>query len=126
MGKAMEANGWMKNDNNWLSDKNVCAWTGVACQGSAGDNRRLLDLNSKKITVLDLSYNGIIGAIPVELFIFESVEAIKLGNNALTGEIPDAIFKLNNLQVFSINDNNYRSISNRIWTTDITQDFVIG
>ena len=108
--KAMEANGWMKIDNNWLSDKTVCAWTGVECQGSAGDNRRLLDLNSKQITVLDLSDNGIAGAIPEELFIFESVEAIKLDNNALTGEIPDAIFKLNNLQVFSINDNNITGV----------------
>ncbi|KAI9330956.1 hypothetical protein BDR26DRAFT_870791 [Obelidium mucronatum] len=58
-----------------------------------------------EIIHLDLSYSGLVGYIPVELFGLTKLESLKLHENALEGPIPEEIGNLVNLKVLNLHSN---------------------
>ncbi|RCV26021.1 hypothetical protein SETIT_5G211700v2 [Setaria italica] len=59
----------------------------------------------KGLTVLDLSFNKLMGAIPGELAGLRSVEQLDLGHNRLVGDVPEGICHLPRLQNFTYSYN---------------------
>ena len=82
---ATDGENWNAN-KNWLSDKHVFEWHGVA----VGSNGR--------VTGLNLSENSLIGEIPPELGNLTSLRVLNLNLNGLQGEIPPELGNLGNLQ----------------------------
>ena len=80
-----DGSNWINNEN-WLSDKPLGEWYGVAI----GDNRR--------VTRLEFDYNRLGGEIPPELGNLANLEAFSSVNNHLTGELPPELGKLANLE----------------------------
>ena len=63
-------------DANWLSERPLGVWAGVATDGSGN------------VTRLDLSYNGLSGGLPSQLGYLANIEELDLGRNQLSGRIP--------------------------------------
>ncbi len=72
---------WKRNDN-WLTDRPLDAWHGVATD----DNGR--------ITELDLDFNGLSGPIPPEPGNLANLEVLYLGGNELSGCIPAGLMEI--------------------------------
>ena len=83
---------WVNNPN-WLSDKPLDEWHGVAAD--ARDRVFGLRLWSSQLN----------GEIPPELGNLSNLEALYLSNNRLSGEIPPELGSLSNLERLSLNGN---------------------
>lgn len=59
----------------------------------------------KKLTVLDLSYNKLVGPLPEELGHLNKLEQLDVAHNHLTGEIPQSICELPRLKNFTYSYN---------------------
>ena len=89
---------------NWSADTVITSWDGVTVSGTPGRVRGL-DLSDEgldgaipgdigdlyELTVLDLSDNSLTGDIPVELGWLYNLEEVSLSGNTLTGCIPVAL-----------------------------------
>ena len=70
---------------NWLSDRPIGEWYGVATDSDG------------RVTALDLRFNRLTGAIPAELGDLTNLRSLYLHNNQLTGPIPAELGDLTNL-----------------------------
>ena len=82
--QAAGGDSWTSNDN-WLSDDPIGTWYGV----TTDQNDRVVEL--------DLSDNGLKGAIPIELGNLPYLEMLYLSENRLSGPIPSELGALSNL-----------------------------
>ena len=83
---------WNTN-TNWKSDSPLAQWHGV----------RTDDLG--RVREIDLSENGLIGNIPVELGNLTNLKVFNLASNQLTGGIPVQLGNLTNLEVLKVSGN---------------------
>ena len=95
--------GWMKSDN-WVTDAPLDTWFGVEVDSEGN------------VTGLDLNRNRVIGEIPGEIGMLESLKILDLGNyvimgpdlwdrNRLTGEIPGEMGMLGALEQLILTGN---------------------
>ena len=82
--QAAGGDSWTSNDN-WLSDDPIGTWYGV----TTDQNDRVVEL--------DLSDNGLKGALPIELGNLPYLEMLYLSENRLSGPIPAELGALSNL-----------------------------
>ena len=84
-----------KSQNNWLSSKSFCVWSGLEC------NRFQTALEE-----VDLSNNNLEGTIPDEIAILQDLRSIFLRLNQISGTIPGtAMASLESLSVLYLNEN---------------------
>ena len=76
--------GWTRREN-WLTDAPLGNWSGVEVNGDG------------RVTKLDLSANGLAGAIPPELGNLSRLTHLDLNANQLTGPIPAQLGNLSQL-----------------------------
>ena len=89
---ATDGPNWV-NNTNWLSDEPLGEWHGVSV-GHAG-----------RVTVLDLSGNGLSGALPEELGSLPSLRKLYLHSNELSGQIPSELGSLTLLRELYLHSN---------------------
>ena len=106
-----------RSKTNWLSDRPLGEWHGVATdpngrvtslllfdnQLSGGIPSQLGNLSN--LQVLSLHSNGLSGSIPTSLGNLSNLQHLALGRNALTGSIPTSLGNLNNLQHLYLRSN---------------------
>ena len=86
---------WATGRNeNWLTDAPLSEWHGART-----------DRNGRVI-VLNLSVAGLIGEIPPELGALDLLGSLILDGNQLSGEVPQEVFDLPNVEVFDIWEGN--------------------
>jgi Leucine-rich repeat (LRR) protein len=83
---------WTKN-TNWMTYAAFDNWRGV----DTGANGR--------VTVLNLAYNGLSGAIPTQLGSLSNLTSLDLANNGLSGAIPTELGSLSNLTSLDLANN---------------------
>ncbi|WVZ14420.1 hypothetical protein V8G54_011986 [Vigna mungo] len=76
--------------------------------------------NSPAIERLDLSNNLIIGKLP-NISAFTSLKTLYLSNNQLTGEVPESIGLLHQLQCLQLRENNLGGDINELHLTNLSQ-----
>ena len=84
------------NNANWLSDKPIGEWHGVAADASG------------RATHLTLHDNRIAGEIPSDLGYLSSLEHLVLSSNQLVGELPPELGNLSNLTELDLDNNQLR------------------
>ncbi|XP_039157846.1 probable leucine-rich repeat receptor-like protein kinase At1g35710 [Eucalyptus grandis] len=96
-----------------------CAWPGVLCDASGSvDGIRLpygyqiggnfSNMNFSllpSLTLLNFSYNGLAGKIPLQICTLLRLTYLDLSSNSLIGKLPPCVQKLTRLQVLNIGDN---------------------
>ena len=82
---------WTRN-GNWLSESPLSSWYGVTFKDSL-------------VTGLDLSNNGLTGALPSEVGEFVDVVDLNLSGNELSGPLPGSIGDLERLETLDLGDN---------------------
>ena len=78
--------------HNWLSDRPLGEWFGVATLGG-------------RVTLVDLTLNGLKGEIPPELGNLSRLMTLRLGHNQLTGGIPAELARLSWLAGLDLQEN---------------------
>ena len=81
------------NNRNWLSDKPLAEWHGVATDSNG------------RVTDLDLSNNQLTGKIPTDLDQIRNLEILDLSGNDLSGEIPADLSRLSKLELLILTGN---------------------
>ena len=89
--QATDGENWTNNDN-WLSDRPLDEWHGVTTV-------------SDRVTYLDLSNNGLSGALPAGLGELAQLKSLWLGGNQLTGPIPPELSNLEHLTSLNLSNN---------------------
>ena len=79
---------------NWSVDTPIASWDGVSVSGTPG-----------RVRGLDLSDEGLDGAIPGELGDLYELTALDLSDNSLTGDIPEELGWLYNLEEVRLSGN---------------------
>ncbi|KDO42039.1 hypothetical protein CISIN_1g001988mg [Citrus sinensis] len=79
---------------NWTSNASICSWIGIIC-----------DVNSHKVTTLNLSSFNLQGTIPPEIANLSSLKSLDLSHNKLSSNIPSSIFTMSTLKVLYLMDN---------------------
>ena len=74
-----------RNSENWLTGAPMGDWYGVTTEGG-------------NVTVLDLTFNGLVGPIPPELGDLADARVLDLRSNAISGPIPPELGNLANLR----------------------------
>lgn len=92
--KATNGDNWTHNDN-WCSDKPITEWYGIDTFNREWG--RALSIN--------LTDNNLNGFIPEEIGLISNLEYLLLGNNKLTGKIPDSICQLIHLNIIDLDHN---------------------
>lgn len=69
----------------WLSGTDECSWYGVSCE-------------DEQVQSLQLDKNNLVGNIPPELSVLQSLYKLDLGNNCISGTLPPEIGNMSNLQ----------------------------
>ena len=117
--QATNGDSWISNDN-WLSEKPISDWYGVALDVDGRVSELVLNENQLRghippelgnlsnLTVLSLYSNQLSGTIPSELGNLSSLEVLALSANQLNGSIPPELSKLSDLQVLALWDNKLR------------------
>ena len=78
--------------HNWLSDRPLGEWFGVATLGG-------------RVTLVDLPLNGLKGKIPPDLGNLSRLMTLRLGHNQLTGGIPAELARLSWLAGLDLQEN---------------------
>ena len=105
------------NNRNWLSDRPLGEWHGVATDRDGRVTE--LDLSENELSgpilaelgslanlrALDLRFNQLSGPIPEELGGLSSLQSLGLRGNELSGPIPEELGGLSNLQSLALNGN---------------------
>ena len=81
-----------KNNTNWCSDKPIGEWYGIRCQNGL-------------VEVLNLTENGLLGMIPLEIGNLGNLRILSLSINQLSGEIPSSIGQLKELTTLYLENN---------------------
>lgn len=68
------------NQENWLSDESLCQWQGLDCDAF------------EVLRDLDLSKNNLVGEVPLQIAMLDTLHAIALRGNQLSGELNGLIF----------------------------------
>lgn len=84
--------GWHNNEN-WLSDKPLSQWYGVQTNESG------------RVNLIELSSNGLIGTLPIELGHLEFLEYLDLSDNGLRDTIPSSFGGLSRLETLNLSRN---------------------
>ena len=79
---------------NWSADTAIASWDGITVSGTPG-----------RVRELDLSGEGLNGAIPGELGDLYELTELDLSNNGLTGDIPEELGWLYNLEEVRLSGN---------------------
>jgi len=82
------------NDEKWMTSSSECEWFGVKCQGFAG-----------MVDEIDLSYNNLIGSMPLELGEMRGLKRLILTGNSFIGSMPKELVKLLDLNILDISNN---------------------
>jgi len=101
---SLQGSSWT-NSSGWMSSSDVCAWNGVYCGTGA--------LNAT-IQAFILDEQKLIGTLPPEIQLFDSLNYLSLVNNVLMGSLPSGLFKLTKLQYLDLASN---FLSGQISTT---------
>ncbi|KAK9178281.1 hypothetical protein WN944_024426 [Citrus x changshan-huyou] len=80
--------------HNWTSNTSVCTWIGITC-----------DVNSHRVTTLDISQFNLQGTIPPQLGNLSSLTTLNLSHNKLSGSIPSSIYTMHTLKFLDSTDN---------------------
>ncbi|KAH6795116.1 hypothetical protein C2S52_005593 [Perilla frutescens var. hirtella] len=105
---------------NWSNSSSVCSWFGVTC---GVRHRRVISLiipdmgllgtispqlgNLSFLSALDLGYNNLSGALPLELSLLHRLKFISVMFNNLVGEIPSWLGVLPSLEYISLRNNSF-------------------
>ncbi|GKY97916.1 hypothetical protein MPSEU_000749600 [Mayamaea pseudoterrestris] len=83
-----------KNNTNWLTSEDVCSWFCVSQNTQIPHSYSdYLDYCQRSgFSQLLLSDNGLIGSIPLELALLTDLNVVKVGSNALYGDISDILW----------------------------------
>ncbi|KAB1220950.1 LRR receptor-like serine/threonine-protein kinase GSO1 [Morella rubra] len=81
--------------NNWCTNVYVCNWVGVTC-----------NFHHHRVTVLDLSFMGLVGTIPPHVGNLSFLVVLALRNNSFHGSIPIELAHLKRLKIFHFLFNN--------------------
>ena len=84
--------------HNWTSNTSVCTWIGITC-----------DVNSHRVTALDISQFNLQGTIPPQLGNLSSLTTLNLSHNKLSGSIPPSIYTMHTLKFLDSTDNQLSS-----------------
>ena len=87
--QAMGGGNWA-NKANWLSEKTVGHWAGIAVNQEG------------RVTGITLNYVGLEGQIPAELALLSELEHLDLQDHGITGNIPPELGRLENLKELTI------------------------
>lgn len=109
---ALDGQRWQRSAG-WMSAEDHCSWLGVACCASANTTvpqgaQQFPGCSPVGAVVsLDLSLNGLAGALPSAAFsgLEVGLEQINLLGNQISGGLPESIGGLLRLQQLRINDN---------------------
>lgn len=85
------------NSDGWLTDLDECSWNGIKCDG----NGLVQELGANGAFIA----NDLSGVLPPEIKVFEALEVIQLGQNAIGGSIPDILTELPLLRFFDVEIN---------------------
>jgi len=82
--------------SNWNTDKWVCYWEGVDCQGKAGHMR---------VSSITLVSNGLMGQLPDEIKMVTQLKSLDVSGNELSGPLPIAMSNLTKLAAIKVRGN---------------------
>ena len=74
--------------HNWTSNTSVCTWIGITC-----------DVNSHRVTALDISQFNLQGTIPPQLGNLSSLTTLNFSHNKLSGNVPSSIYTMHTLKL---------------------------
>ena len=83
---------WDRNEN-WLTDAALSEWQGVQTDAAG------------RVVVLNLSYNGLSGQIPLELTGLTKMTWLSLNGNDLSGPIPPELGSMSRLEILGLAQN---------------------
>lgn len=98
---SMNGPNWLRHDD-WLQTTEPCFWYGVSC-----------DPDNQYVTALNLSNNGLSGALPTELGNLTDLQFLGLNASQLTN-LPAVLGQLTNLQGLYLGDNYLTDIPNEL------------
>lgn len=120
LGKAFDVDSF-ENSDGWMTDKDVCEWTGIECASvDRGlnlnlDNRNRNLQNANVVAKIDLNNNNVVGVLPAEIAMFTEVTQLILYDNKISGPIPSEIFGMTQLTAVDLFNNEL--------TGEISEDF---
>jgi Leucine-rich repeat (LRR) protein len=87
-----------KNDTNWLTGTNACAWFGISCDASGN------------VQSIDLRNNGLAGPPPKSIFKLSNLRELYLANNEIDFSFDD-IGLASKLRILHISETNLDSLN---------------
>lgn len=97
---------WINKDK-WLSMDDVCTWYGVdGCKSERTDGECA-------VTSVNLSQNGLMFQLPVELCCLPCLESLDLSDNLLTGQLPTCLLSWN-LDKLDLGNNDFDVSANEV------------
>jgi len=98
------SNPW-ENWTNWLSNMNHCHWKGITGCTDDGVSTVRSTIGGGRVTKINLSSNNLSGSIPSALGKLENLEILNLSNNSLDGTIPYEIEDISSLRRLRLDNN---------------------
>lgn len=103
------------NEQYWMSSYPVCKWKGVTCQyldehkGPAVSASTLSSSTNFVVTQLSLSNLNLMGQIPSEIALLDSLTDLYLDHNSLTGVVDPGtgLFSIKSLQNLDLSNNDF-------------------
>jgi hypothetical protein len=80
---------YWRNQDNWMTNTSYCSWYGIRCFMGRVD--------------VKLNKNNLTGTLPSQLG--ELLGTIDLGNNLISGEIPESLYNNKRINALTLNDN---------------------
>lgn len=91
-----DATGGSAWTNSWDVSGDITSWHGVTVEETA---------NGQRVTALDLSNNGLVGAIPESIGHLQYLKTLSLYGNELSGEIPETIGDIHYMEYLYLHEN---------------------
>ncbi|PWA84147.1 leucine-rich repeat protein [Artemisia annua] len=82
--------------SSWNDSSPFCQWKGITC-----------DSRNQRVTVLNLSSEGLIGSLSPSIGNLSFLKVIRLHNNSLSGEIPPQVSRLIRLRELRLYNNSF-------------------